>query len=154
MTEVWVIVIVCALGALACFMMRKSRPQVSVRRVSYRCVGIEASDPVMACSAVTALAGHRFLSGQSPPLPVPGCTARRCSCRFVHFEDRRSGSRRKDRGQPVHKLKALDWAERRNGRGRRKGDRAAPLNEAQVQAALAEKRRRADKRSPALGKAR
>lgn len=142
MTVVWVIVIACALGALAYFMMRKRKPQVPARRVSYRCVGIESPDPVTACSAVKALAGHRFLSGQAPQLPVPGCTAARCTCKFVHFEDRRAGSRRKDRGQQVRSLKSLDWAERRNSRGRRKTDRAAPLNEAQVQAALAEKRRR------------
>jgi hypothetical protein len=36
----------------------------------------------------------RFLSGEAPPLPLPGCTAPRCLCRYAHYEDRRARDRR------------------------------------------------------------
>lgn len=36
----------------------------------------------------------RFLSGEAPPLPLPNCTAPRCRCCYVHYEDRRERDRR------------------------------------------------------------
>lgn len=143
LTALWVVLLVGVAGILIYLGMRGRRPKpAAVRPRAYRCVGIEAADPHTACSAVKALVGHRFLAGQAPQLPVPGCTAPRCTCKFVHYDDRRAGNRRRDRGQQVRSLKSLDWAERRNKRGRRKADRAAPLDDAQMQAALAEKRRK------------
>lgn len=139
---IWGILAVVVAGILIYLWKRKQAPKPVVRAISYRCVGIESPDPHAACSAVRAMAGHRFLAGQSPQIPVPGCSAPRCSCKFVHYEDRRAGDRRGTRGQQVRSLKSLDWAERRSPRGRRKADRAARMDEAAMQAALAEKRRR------------
>lgn len=139
---VWGVILAGAVGFLIYLWKRSHAPKPVVRAISYRCVGIETPDPHAACSAVRALSGHRFLAGQAPQIPVPGCSAARCTCKFVHFDDRRSGDRRGVRGQYVRSLKSLDWAERRSPRGRRKADRAAPLDEAAMQAALAAKRRR------------
>jgi hypothetical protein len=50
-----------------------------------------------ACSAVTEVAGKRFLASEAPDLPLSGCTAVKCECHFVHYRDRRSG---KDRRSP------------------------------------------------------
>jgi len=36
----------------------------------------------------------RFLSNEAPPLPLPNCTAPRCLCCYVHYEDRREQDRR------------------------------------------------------------
>lgn len=51
----------------------------------------------MACAAAKQLTGQRFLATEAPRLPLPGCTAADCNCRFVHHKDRRSG---KDRRSP------------------------------------------------------
>lgn len=50
-----------------------------------------------ACGAVTEIVGKRFLASEAPELPLPGCTAAKCECHFVHYRDRRSG---KDRRSP------------------------------------------------------
>jgi hypothetical protein len=73
-------------------------------------------------------------------LPLPGCTADRCTCKYVHFDDRRIGSRRQER--QVRKSHPMDWVERRRSRGRRKTDRRGMLDEERMQAAIAEKRKR------------
>jgi hypothetical protein len=146
--------IIVSLGAatvVAYLGLRKKGRRAPVRPVSYRCVGIEPPDPLAACSAVKALSSYRFLPGQAPQIPLPGCTAARCSCKFVHFEDRRARDRRSARGQQVRSLQQLDWAERRASRGRRKTDRTSRTDDARMQAALAEKKRRRGqdgKRSP------
>jgi hypothetical protein len=138
------VVVVVVVAAAWIWMSRrnKSRRGDVSRRVSYRCVGLQPADPVVACEVVKSMSGRRFLPGQAPHLPLPGCTAARCSCKYVHFDDRRSGDRRAERGAQVRKLQSLDWAERRYSRGRRKTDRRGMLSEEQVQAAIAEKRKR------------
>lgn len=40
---------------------------------------------------------QRFLSGEAPQLPQPTCDAKACECRYVHHEDRRDGSDRRQR---------------------------------------------------------
>jgi hypothetical protein len=37
---------------------------------------------------------ERFLSREAPLLPLAGCTAKYCRCRYVHYEDRRQRERR------------------------------------------------------------
>jgi hypothetical protein len=43
------------------------------------------------------MSGRRFLSNLAPRLPLDGCDAADCSCRFTHHNDRRTG---KDRRSP------------------------------------------------------
>lgn len=50
-----------------------------------------------ACEAAKAMDGRRFLSNAAPRLPLPGCDAPECNCRFAHHKDRRTG---KDRRSP------------------------------------------------------
>lgn len=47
-----------------------------------------------ACDAVKRIGAKRFLAGEAPEIPVSGCDAVKCSCRYVHHEDRRQGDRR------------------------------------------------------------
>jgi hypothetical protein len=43
------------------------------------------------CASAETIAGKRFLSKESPPrVPLAGCTAAVCTCRYDHHEDRRS----------------------------------------------------------------
>ena len=73
-----------------------------------------------ACQAAHRFSGHRFLSGQAPPLPLPTCDAFNCECRFRHHRDRRAGARRRSDIGLMPGAYAGD--ERRNTRGRRKDD--------------------------------
>jgi len=121
----------------------KSRRKAAERAVSYRCVGIEPGDRFHACDAVKAVGSRRFLPGETPTLPLRACTADHCSCRYAHFDDRRVDNRRIGRSRPASMpLQLVGWVERRHGRGRRKADRQGGLDEAQIEAAIAEKRRR------------
>jgi hypothetical protein len=62
---------------------------------NFRCV--EVQHQTDACEAVKRLADKRFLSGTAPEIPVPGCDAAECSCRYVHHKDRRHMDRRNPR---------------------------------------------------------
>ena len=43
-----------------------------------------------ACAPARSIAGKRFLSSEGPPrLPLSGCTAATCTCRYTHHSDRR-----------------------------------------------------------------
>ncbi len=46
---------------------------------------------VQHCGACLRLEGLRFLSGEAPRLPLPGCDVR-CRCIYQHHRDRREPS--------------------------------------------------------------
>lgn len=75
-----------------------------------------------ACGATQSQSGKRWLSAGAPRLPLPGCNAQSCGCRYAHHADRRSAERRWiDRAaMPQH----FDGVERRvmRKRGRRDTD--------------------------------
>lgn len=48
-----------------------------------------------ACDMARAMQNTRWLSGQVPRLPLRGCDALRCDCRYKHFADRRTEDRRR-----------------------------------------------------------
>jgi hypothetical protein len=48
------------------------------------------------CAAAQACKGKRFLSTEAPRVPLEGCDARECECRYRHYEDRRGPPRRRD----------------------------------------------------------
>ena len=50
-----------------------------------------------ACDAAKAMTGRRFLATAAPRLPLPECNYPDCSCKFAHYDDRRTG---KDRRSP------------------------------------------------------
>jgi hypothetical protein len=51
-----------------------------------------------ACAAVVALNGRKWLSAEAPQLPIQGCDATQCDCRYRHHADRRSADRRETTG--------------------------------------------------------
>jgi hypothetical protein len=78
----------------------------------YHSVSITAG--TAACAAARECAGRRWLSADAPKLPLEGCRASECTCRFRHHDDRRIGSRRaEDQGRM-----APSWSgpDRRNHR--------------------------------------
>src|SRR5579862_3975309 len=51
-----------------------------------------------ACGAVAELSGRKWLSAEAPQLPIKGCDAKQCDCRYRHYDDRRSADRRETNG--------------------------------------------------------
>ena len=60
---------------------------------TYRGVQVIGDGP-NCCEAVQAAAGKRFLSHEVPMLPLTGCAADDCRCRYELFDDRRTEVRR------------------------------------------------------------
>lgn len=76
-----------------------------------------------ACPAAYALRDRRFLSREAPALPLQGCGAEHCTCRYEHHSDRRKGARRtSDLGVSIDGHLGLEQRES-STRGRRKSDR-------------------------------
>lgn len=71
---------------------RATRTQADSQLKSFRAVGIRTATG--ACSAVRNYGGKRFLGKEAPKLPVAGCSAKPCLCRYIHFADRRAEDRR------------------------------------------------------------
>lgn len=61
---------------------------------------------------------QRFLLSEGISLPLQGCTARHCRCRFIHHKDRRVGDRRDHDGLMAH-FSASTKSERRSRSDRR-----------------------------------
>jgi len=79
-----------------------------------------------ACAAANTLRDRRFLSREAPALPLTGCNAGECTCRYQHYDDRRNAVRRaRDLAVAID---GYDGQEQRDGsqRGRRKADRKQP----------------------------
>jgi hypothetical protein len=79
---------------------RKAQEAVSASKkksihTAYHAVSIKFGKD--ACAAAKSLTGERFLASEAPQIPLPGCDAPACECRFTHHKDRRSG---KDRRSP------------------------------------------------------
>ncbi len=77
-----------------------------------------------ACEQALALENRRFLSGQMGQLPLEGCTAADCRCKFVHYPDRRDaeGDKRAPTALRSELYAASGKPERRTRAGRRKSD--------------------------------
>lgn len=96
----------------------RSFPLHGAPRNAYHCVEVRPrGDP---CEAAKQLGRTRFLSDEAPRLPLPGCTAQPCSCRYLHHADRRQEDRRNPYGQAVSEAPAGVGAERRGATDRRK----------------------------------
>jgi hypothetical protein len=61
-------------------------------RSAYHCVTIHFESD--ACNLVKALEGKRLLADKAYGLPIQGCNAKKCRCRYLHHSDRRHQERR------------------------------------------------------------
>ena len=88
----------------------------------FHAVSIEPSDGH--CQAVDSLQIQRFLSEEAPSLPLDGCVAADCRCRYVHHTDRRGGARDRRLGPAEDADEFEFWSQRdrRLSSGRRNGD--------------------------------
>lgn len=53
-----------------------------------------------ACDAAREMEGRRFLSSAAPKIPLPRCDNSKCTCRFIHHDDRRAGEDRRNPWAP------------------------------------------------------
>jgi hypothetical protein len=90
------------------------RPLRPAHRVvnPFHAVGVKPGQTC--CQAALAIKGQRFLSAEAPQLPLKACDTA-CSCVYVHFDDRRSGSDRRMRASG-------NRLNRRHNGGRRAND--------------------------------
>lgn len=86
----------------------------------YRAVAI-APGISGSCPTVKDLAGKVFLVREAPDLPLSGCSAKKCSCRYARRDDRRDSARRSsDLG--LRSAFVFDDERRKNRPGRRQTD--------------------------------
>lgn len=86
----------------------------------YHCVSIRPC--ATPCALARQLSERRFLPGDAPALPLPGCV-QTASCTYAHHADRRHHDRRADFGCGVQPL-LRTRIERRRATGRRATDPA------------------------------
>ena len=125
-----VLVLILALLLAILWLMRKraesagSGSRTNLRRkgskTEFHSVSISLSKN--ACAAAEDLSGQRFLATTAPMLPLPGCDADECACRFEHHEDRRSGKDRRNPFSPgvIGSGTSAGQSEHRDGADRRK----------------------------------
>ena len=99
--------------------VRKPAPGTDTR---FRAVSIRPGEP--SCEAARQFGRMRFLCTKAPRLPVPGCDVKACTCRYVHFADRRSGTDRRAVYDWTRE-RQLGVVNRRSGGGRRATDAVA-----------------------------
>jgi hypothetical protein len=73
------------------------------------------------CHASSQLAGQEFPFESAPRLPVSGCEAASCECRFIGLPDRRLQADRRT-GQDRRRSMRMEDSERRGERPRRSKD--------------------------------
>ncbi len=88
------------------------------------------------CEAVNALYGERYLTRDDVPnLPLAECTLVKCTCRYVHHEDRRSrqGNRRAAYSFQTEMYGFSGQQDRRRSGGRRSTDAAGGIDLGEIQ---------------------
>lgn len=96
----WIIMIALAAATAVGLLLwlRRNNPTQKTQKKSprtyskYRSVRVHYEQA--ACYAVKKLKDEPFLSQNAPMLPLAGCTAKQCLCKYVHLEDRREEDRR------------------------------------------------------------
>ena len=76
------------------------------------------------CPATSSLVGVRFTFENAPELPLPGCDATPCRCRFVGITERRQLIDRRS-GHDRRESLRMDSDDRRSDQPRRKSERDA-----------------------------
>lgn len=91
--------------------------EIALAKPSYRCVRIECGEP--ACQPVKSLTDKPILVNDAPRLPLIGCMVARCECKFIRYNDRRSGQDRRSTSTEAI-ANAKIYADKRIRRDRRR----------------------------------
>jgi len=85
---------------------------------NYQSVTIEPQG-MDACEAAQNAEGQVFLASAAPTLPLEGCTADKCDCRYVYHQDRRLDERRQHHHLEEGYLESKEMRDRRTLTDRR-----------------------------------
>ena len=98
------------------------RRAATVKNTKFHAVSIQFAPN--ACQAAKDMEGRRFLSSAAPKIPLPGCDAETCQCKFKHHSDRRARSDRRNAwGQGLSGASTGNYPkEQRKGGDRRKNE--------------------------------
>ena len=128
--DIALLIVLIAISRLIYIQLWPSSQPTTVRRSakngfavpSYRSVSIVCGSG--ACESAKALSEKRFLSSEAPMIPLPDCNSSTCTCKYVHYQDRRKQSR--DRRAPAalgtELFTRTKREERRSESGRRRSD--------------------------------
>lgn len=128
MIEALLVALVVAAGAGGWLLLRKrgERPAApNKKKASRRFGAVEIYTRSGCCEAARSLEGQRFLATQAPALPLHGCTAAQCSCKFGKLTDRRTEERRLEQGTISG---SLFMASNRRAKPERRSDRPQQQN--------------------------
>jgi hypothetical protein len=91
-------------------------------RSPYKSVSIVCASG--ACEAAKAMAEKRLLSSTAPLVPLSGCAASTCACKYAHYDDRRSdnGDRRAPAALNTDPFEHSTGSNRRSDQRRRRSD--------------------------------
>lgn len=95
--------------------VRRRRVKFSSKVNAYH--GVTIRPCLHACAAAAEQMGHRYLAIEAPELPLPGCDAGKCDCRYRYHEDRRENE---DRRFEIGQISSID--PRSGSRERRSAD--------------------------------
>jgi hypothetical protein len=70
-----------------------SKPLTDPSTSQWRAVCIVPAE--QSCVLARSMTQRRWLYAEAPRLPLPGCDARLCDCRYKHLPDRRTDERRR-----------------------------------------------------------
>jgi hypothetical protein len=99
--ESLLIALALAAGAAGWLLLRRRGEKPAApdkKKAAGRFGAVEIHTRSGCCEAARALEGQRFLAMQAPALPLPGCTASHCTCKFGKLADRRTEDRRLEQG--------------------------------------------------------
>lgn len=91
--------------------------EIALAKPSYRCVKIEAGQS--GCQHVQVLVAKPILVDDAPRLPLLGCNVAQCDCKFIRYDDRRSGEDRRTNSAEAA-TNAKIYADKRIRRDRRR----------------------------------
>lgn len=110
-----------SIGTLFHFRSKVQREPVEDRHIVNPYHAVSVAPGRRPCGAALQLSGVRFLSADAPRLPLDGCNAEKCECRYLHHEDRRANNPRR-RADVWGSGPSWMGIERRKARGRRSID--------------------------------
>ncbi|MGD2173582.1 MAG: hypothetical protein PVJ78_09960 [Gammaproteobacteria bacterium] len=91
-------------------------------KASTRWRAVRISPGLICCDAVREHDEQVFLSSESPMLPVDGCDIADCRCKYIHLEDRRTGSDRRAQLDELNAFLPFNQVDRRRTPSRRSTD--------------------------------
>jgi len=94
-----------------------------LRKPAFRCVEIKTDG--RACEHVQSLKNKRILVEFAPLIPLNNCDATECNCRYVRYNDRRSGIDR--RLADEHNKQVIAYGDKRHNPDRRRNSLAEAL---------------------------